>query len=253
MATPRRLRDVRRRGRDRGAGSERAGRGTSFAGSARSLVRWMAVAAWTGPREARSACRVKWTEAQAADCRVVRRDPVAPRERLFRTTSWRSMPRSAVGADRLAPVWPTSTDSAHRYPARRDGLASCGGDVLGGRDRTLPDGIAAHRPGRSAAPELQCGPVTWGLADDGNGYATALLDDVAVWDEPLGADQVALLASGAKTPLDFAASEQAVYFAGTGRSRPGTNCAHASPARLDVCYFRNTFQFEADPAEPRWR
>jgi len=86
-------------------------------------------------------------------------------------------------------------------------------------------------------------------ADDGSGYATALLDDVAIWDAVLGADQVALLAASAKTPLDYAASERAVYFAGTGRMTAQDELRHTQlPLGPNTHYFRHTFQFEADPA-----
>src|SRR6185503_18220501 len=51
-------------------------------------------------------------------------------------------------------------------------------------------------------------------AFDGGGFANASIDDVAIWDQPLTASQVADLAAQIKTPLDFSTPQSAVYFAG---------------------------------------
>ena len=86
-------------------------------------------------------------------------------------------------------------------------------------------------------------------AGDGAGFATASMDDVAIWDQPLSAVQIAQLAAQSKTPLDFAAPESAVYFAGDGRLLSHDELRRTPlPLGPTTYYFRNTFLFGDDPA-----
>lgn len=86
-------------------------------------------------------------------------------------------------------------------------------------------------------------------AGDGAGFATASIDDVAIWDQPLSAAQVADLASQTRTPLHFAAPESAVYFAGDGRLTSNDDLRRTQlPLGANTYYFRNRFVFNDDPA-----
>ena len=86
-------------------------------------------------------------------------------------------------------------------------------------------------------------------AGDGAGFATASLDDVAIWDQALTAAQVAQLAAQTKTPFDFGGPESAVYFAGDGRLTSNDELRRtALPLGPTTYYFRNTFQWADDPA-----
>lgn len=86
-------------------------------------------------------------------------------------------------------------------------------------------------------------------AGDGGGFSTAAIDDVAIWDQPLSAAQIAELAAQTKTPLDFALPESAVYFAGDGRLTVNDELRRTVlPIGPTTYYFRNTFQFADDPA-----
>lgn len=84
---------------------------------------------------------------------------------------------------------------------------------------------------------------------DGDGYATATLDDLAVWERPLEPAQIAQLATGQRSPLEFGGPENAVYFAGDGRLASGDEWRRtALPLGPITHYFRTTFEFEDDPA-----
>jgi Concanavalin A-like lectin/glucanases superfamily/Lamin Tail Domain/CotH kinase protein len=86
-------------------------------------------------------------------------------------------------------------------------------------------------------------------AGDGGGFATASLDEVAIWSQPLTAAQIAQLASQTKAPLDFATPESAVYFAGDGRLTSDDELRRtALPLGPTTYYFRNTFQFGDEPS-----
>src|SRR5439155_22097579 len=87
----------------------------------------------------------------------------------------------------------------------------------------------------------------WG--GDGAGFSTSSIDDVAIWDQPLTAAQVAQLAGQTKRPLDFATPESAVYYGGDGRLTSNDELRRtALPLGPTTYYFRNTFQFGDDPA-----
>lgn len=87
---------------------------------------------------------------------------------------------------------------------------------------------------------------------DGTGYASASLDDVAVWDQPLAPDQVAELAAQTKTPLDFAGPETALYFAGDGRLLNQNELLRTElPLGPVTYYFRRAFALEEAPAQAR--
>jgi len=88
----------------------------------------------------------------------------------------------------------------------------------------------------------------WG--GDGAGFSTSSMDDVAIWDQPLTAAQIAQLAAQTKTPLDFATPESAVYFAGDGRLTSNDELRRtALPIGPTTYYFRNTFQFADEPTQ----
>ena len=86
-------------------------------------------------------------------------------------------------------------------------------------------------------------------APDGNGFSTASIDDVAIWDKPLLPEQVGQLAAGARGPLDFSQPESAVYYSGDGRMTANDELRRTPlPLGPTTYYFRNTFQFSEDPA-----
>jgi hypothetical protein len=107
--------------------------------------------------------------------------------------------------------------------------------------------------GSAAGAGMNNGPLTalsigaW--ASDGGGFATATIDDVAIWDQPLAAAQVVQLAAQTRTPLDFAMPESAVYFAGDGRLVSNDELRRTVlPLGPLTSYFRNTFVFDDDPS-----
>ncbi|HKX61968.1 MAG TPA: lamin tail domain-containing protein, partial [Verrucomicrobiae bacterium] len=86
-------------------------------------------------------------------------------------------------------------------------------------------------------------------ASDGGGFSTSSIDDVAVWDKPLSAAQVAMLAAQTKTPLDFAQSETAVFYSGDGRLATNDELRKtALPAGPTTYYFRTAFLFGDNPS-----
>jgi len=85
-------------------------------------------------------------------------------------------------------------------------------------------------------------------AGDGGGFASASIDDVAIWDRPLSAGQIAQLANQSKAPLDFASPESAVYFAGDGRLATNDELRRTQlPLGPTTYYFRHAFRFDDDP------
>ena len=86
-------------------------------------------------------------------------------------------------------------------------------------------------------------------AGDGGGFSTSSLDDVAIWNRPLNAGQIAELAAQTKAPLDFAQPEGAVFYAGDGRltSNDGLRLT-ALPLGPTTYYFRKAFQFGDEPS-----
>jgi hypothetical protein len=112
------------------------------------------------------------------------------------------------------------------------------------------DGVAQ---GTAAGPALNNNsgiPLSIGAwIGDGGGFSTSFIDDVAIWDQPLSAAQVALLAAQAVTPLAFASPESAVYYAGDGRLTSNDDLRRTMlPLGPSTYYFRNTFQFGDDPS-----
>ena len=112
------------------------------------------------------------------------------------------------------------------------------------------DGIAEGSGGGSGMNNNPVIPLAIGAwAFDGGGFSTASIDDVAIWNRPLSAAQVAQLAAQSKTPLDFATPETAIYFAGDGAVPGFDNYRQTSlPLGPTTYYFRHVFQFAGDPA-----
>lgn len=97
----------------------------------------------------------------------------------------------------------------------------------------------------SAAIALSIG--AW--SGDGGGYSTSSLDDVAIWDKPLTADQIAELAAQTKAPLDFVQPEGAVFYAGDGRLTSNDELRLTPlPLGPTTYYFRRTFSFGEEPS-----
>jgi len=112
------------------------------------------------------------------------------------------------------------------------------------------DGVAQ---GTAVGPSLNNSPGTplsigaW--IGDGGGFSTSFIDDVAIWDQPLSAAQVAQLTSQTLTPLAFASPESAVYYAGDGRLTSNDDLRRTLlPLGPSTFYFRHAFQFADDPA-----
>jgi hypothetical protein len=112
------------------------------------------------------------------------------------------------------------------------------------------DGVAqgtASAAGLNNNPGVALSIGAW--AGDGGGFSTSSVDDVAIWDQPLTAAQIAQLAAQTKTPLDFAAPENAIYFAGDGSLPSNSELLRTQlPVGPTTYYFRNAFQFGDDPA-----
>lgn len=110
------------------------------------------------------------------------------------------------------------------------------------------DGVAQ---GSANGAPMNSNPATpftigaWG--GDGTGYMNGALDDVAIWDRPLSAAQIAALAAGNRSPMDFANPESAVYFSGDGRLMANDELRITElPSTPVTTYFRRSFQLE-DP------
>ena len=119
-----------------------------------------------------------------------------------------------------------------------------------GGSRLYVDGIAEGSAGGAGMNNNPGVPLSIGAwAFDGSGFSTASIDDVAIWNQPLSAAQVAELASQTKTPLDFATPESAIYFAGDGRVAGYDEFRQTGiPLGPTTHYFRHAFQFAGDPA-----
>jgi hypothetical protein len=94
-------------------------------------------------------------------------------------------------------------------------------------------------------------PLTIGAwAGDGAGFASANIDDVAVWDAPLSGAQIGQLASSARSPLSFDGVGSAVYVAGTGSV---ANAIYTIGQNLQVgrttYYFRQKFLFDGNRSQ----
>lgn len=86
-------------------------------------------------------------------------------------------------------------------------------------------------------------------AGDGGGFMNGSLDDVAIWDQPLSAAQIAQIAAGTKVPLDFGGPESAVYYSGDGRMTTNDELRKTLlPSTPVTTYFRKAFTFSEDIA-----
>ena len=112
------------------------------------------------------------------------------------------------------------------------------------------DGVAEGSAGGSGMNNNPGVPLSIGAwAFDGGGFSTASIDDVAIWDRPLSAGQVAEIAAQTKTPLDFATPESGVYFAGDGHLSGYDQLRQTGvPLGATTFYFRHAFEFAGDPA-----
>ena len=102
--------------------------------------------------------------------------------------------------------------------------------------------------GNGVGPALNNNPSTaltigaW--SGDGGGFSTSSIDDVAIWNKPLTAAQIATLASQSRTPLDYATPESAVYYSGDGRLAQNDELRVTQlPDGPVTYYFRSAFQF----------
>lgn len=85
-------------------------------------------------------------------------------------------------------------------------------------------------------------------AGDGGGFSTSSIDDVAIWNKPLNAAQIATLADQSKSPLDYASPESAVYYSGDGRLAQNDELRlTALPTGSTTYYFRREFEFGDTP------
>ncbi|HTD88046.1 MAG TPA: lamin tail domain-containing protein, partial [Candidatus Binatia bacterium] len=107
------------------------------------------------------------------------------------------------------------------------------------------DGVAEGTAVGSGMNNNPATPLSIGAwAPDGAGFSTASIDDVAIWDRPLSAGQVAELAAQTKTPLDFVTPETALYYAGDGRLPAFPEFRQTTvPLGANTYYFRNVFQY----------
>jgi hypothetical protein len=112
------------------------------------------------------------------------------------------------------------------------------------------DGIAQGSAAGAGLNNNAAIPLSIGAwASDGGGFATATIDDVAIWDQTVTAAQVAQLAAQTRTPLDFLTPESAIYFAGDGRLTSNDELRRTVlPLGPTTHYFRNMFVFDSDPA-----
>lgn len=82
----------------------------------------------------------------------------------------------------------------------------------------------------------------WG--GDGAGFMNGTLDDVAIWDQPLTAAQIAQLAASTKTPLNFSGPENAVYYSGDGTLAANDTLRKTRISNGPVTqYFRKAFTY----------
>lgn len=229
-----------------------AGAALSFSDAAHSLVRVNGGGGLDGASEGTVSLWVKWTGTQDADCcgtygAVLSRqgdglfsDNIlaldAPDPESARIVWRQSGPPAPILLTGTSPVGSQWHHVAVTFSPEVSVL------YVDGVPESVGQGDPLHR--NSDVP-LSLGAWT----DDGSSYASASLDDVAVWNAALGADQVALLAASAKTPLDFADSERAVYFAGSGQIAAQDELRHTQlPLGPNTRYFRHRFQFDGDPA-----
>ncbi len=86
-------------------------------------------------------------------------------------------------------------------------------------------------------------------AGDGAGFMNGTLDDVAIWNAPLPATQIAQLAASSKAPADFSGVENAVYYSGDGTMASNDELRRKRvPNGASTYYFRNAFNFSGNPA-----
>ncbi len=79
---------------------------------------------------------------------------------------------------------------------------------------------------------------------DGGGFMNGSLDDVAVWDQPLTAAQIAELAASTKTPLSYPGPENAVYYSGDGTLASNDTLRKTQLPNGPVThYFRKAFTY----------
>jgi hypothetical protein len=110
----------------------------------------------------------------------------------------------------------------------------------------IPQGTATGSP-LSDGGSVPLSIGAW--AGDGAGFMNGTLDDVAVWNAPLTAEQIAELAASTKSPLDFSGSQNAVYFSGDGRLAENDSWRSTElPIGPVTHYFRTAFDFSDSPA-----
>ncbi len=110
------------------------------------------------------------------------------------------------------------------------------------------DGVAQGSATGSGLNNNPATPLSIGAwAGDGGGFATASIDDVAIWDRALAPAQVVELAGQTRTPLNFALPEGAVFYAGDGRLSSSDELRRTElPLGRSTYYFRNSFSLPAD-------
>ena len=143
-----------------------------------------------------------------------------------------------------APILLTSTAAVGNVWRHVAVTFSPGGSTL------YVDGVAQATATGSPMNNGSAAPLSLGAwGGDGTGFMNGSLDDVAVWDQPLTAAQIAALAAGTKGPLDFANSESAVYFSGDGKLATSDELRKTALAGTPVTsYFRRAFDLTDLPA-----
>ncbi|HEX2749539.1 MAG TPA: LamG-like jellyroll fold domain-containing protein, partial [Verrucomicrobiales bacterium] len=112
------------------------------------------------------------------------------------------------------------------------------------------DGVAQASATGSGMSNNAGVPLSIGAwAGDGAGFMNGSLDDVAVWDQPLTAAQIAQIAGSTKTPLDFDGPQRAVYYSGDGHLATNDELRKTLlPSTPVTTYFRKAFTFSDDIA-----
>ena len=151
---------------------------------------------------------VKWTGFQDADCCGTYGAVLARQANVFFSDNIIALDGPDPGSARI--VWRQASAGGGPAPTLISSMGSAGTDwrhiavSISATGSTLyVDGVSQSTAVGDPLHNNPSIPLSIGAwIGDGGGYATASIDDVAVWNKPLSSDQIAQLASQTSTPLD---------------------------------------------------
>ena len=193
---------------------------------------------------------VKWTGTQDADCCLSYGAVLSRHEDSQFSDNIIALNRADPTVARV--VW---RQSGRPAPVTVTGTMNVGTSWHHVAVTFAPTGSVMYIDGRfqtkGSSPVLHSNAATalsiGGWADGGDGYASASIDDVAIWDAPLSSAQILQLATQSKTPLAFATPFGLPPYVAGHPVLPGVSTSTELPLGALTYYFRKKFVLDQVP------